>query len=318
MKNATLYWIRLNEHTDITVQGYVGVSYNYIKRFKSHIKECKKRTHANPHLIHAYHKYGEAALIIEEIFSGTVKDCYLEELKLRPNSNIGWNVAPGGHRGPGRIKGSEAQKTATAKGKLTVQQRKDRIASKNLTADDILFIERQKERKQLLELLLKTKQEIKQQKQESKIRIKQQKQIEKQKLKEEERRKKVLARTSGCTITDQQSRPLCQLCHSTPVKQNGVSKHGFVKWHKYCATCSKVAYSEQHQYLKNKKLICDCCGFKAKDSCQMDLVYKDGNVKNKVKTNLQTYCANCYKLYKKNLKVKKLLNITVDADVLIN
>lgn len=56
----------------------------------------------------------------------------------------------------------------------------------------------------------------------------------------------------------------------------------------------------------------------AKDICQMELVYKDGNKKNKKKSNMLTYCSNCAKLYKKTLKVKALLNITVDADITIN
>lgn len=119
-------------------------------------------------------------------------------------------------------------------------------------------------------------------------------------------------------LIKQPSRPLCQLCRSTPAKENGKSKHGFVKWHKYCATCSKIAYDDQYKHLQNKKLICDCCGFQAKDICQMDLIYKDGNRKNKSKSNIKTYCSNCYRLYKKTLKIKKLLNITVDADVIIN
>lgn len=50
----------------------------------------------------------------------------------------------------------------------------------------------------------------------------------------------------------------------------------------------------------------------------MELVYKDGNKKNKKKSNMLTYCSNCAKLHKKNLKVKALLNITVDADITIN
>ena len=119
-------------------------------------------------------------------------------------------------------------------------------------------------------------------------------------------------------IIKQPSRPLCQLCRSTPAKKNGVSKHGFIKWHKYCATCSKIAYDEQYKYLKNKKLTCDCCGFQAKDICQMEIVYIDEDKKNKKKSNMKTYCSNCYKLYKKNIKLNKLLNITVDADVIIN
>jgi hypothetical protein len=46
-------------------------------------------------------------------------------------------------------------------------------------------------------------------------------------------------------------------------------------------------------------------------------VYKDGNRKNKDKSNIKTLCANCNRLYQKKLREKKksLMDITVDADV---
>ena len=55
------------------------------------------------------------------------------------------------------------------------------------------------------------------------------------------------------------------------------------------------------------------------DKCQLDIVYKDGDKKNKVKSNMKTLCANCNRVYQKKLKQKQksLLDITVDADVTI-
>lgn len=49
----------------------------------------------------------------------------------------------------------------------------------------------------------------------------------------------------------------------------------------------------------------------------MKIIYKDGNKQHKTKNNTQTYCYNCFVLYKKTLKVKELMNMTVDADIVI-
>ena len=70
-----------------------------------------------------------------------------------------------------------------------------------------------------------------------------------------------------------------------------------------------------------EKLKCDICNFIPKDKCQLDLVYKDGDKKNKNIKNLMTLCANCHRLYqKKNKRSKKsiLKVVTVDADIRIS
>ena len=71
---------------------------------------------------------------------------------------------------------------------------------------------------------------------------------------------------------------------------------------------------QSNKHLLHKKTICDKCGFVASDLCQLDLIYKDGNKQNKQKDNLITMCANCSRIYKKNLRLEKksILNITVD------
>lgn len=118
-------------------------------------------------------------------------------------------------------------------------------------------------------------------------------------------------------ITNQPSRPLCSKCKISLAKPNGISKHGFTKWHKYCSSCAKAAYNIRHGYLLYKKNKCEKCGFIPEDKCQLDVIYKDNNTKNKDKTNLKTLCANCSRLYRKKLKLKSksILDITVDADV---
>ena len=118
-------------------------------------------------------------------------------------------------------------------------------------------------------------------------------------------------------LTEQPHRPFCQHCKTTLAKFNGLSKHGFNKWHKYCTECSKMLYSENYKHLRHKRNRCDVCGFVAVDKIQLDLVYKDNNINNKSISNLQTLCANCNRLRKKQLKQKTILDVTVDADTTI-
>ena len=116
-------------------------------------------------------------------------------------------------------------------------------------------------------------------------------------------------------LTRQKPRPLCEHCKVSLSKSNGKSKHGFTKWHKYCVTCSKAAYNPKHGYLLHKKNKCEKCSFIPEDKCQLDIVYKDGDKKNKEKSNLKTLCANCSRIYQKNKK--NILDITVDTDILL-
>ena len=119
-------------------------------------------------------------------------------------------------------------------------------------------------------------------------------------------------------ITQQPNRPFCSRCRVALAKPNGISKHGFRKWHKYCASCAKLTYSKSHNYLKDKKLQCQCCGFVPEDKCQLDIIFKDNNKKNKVEDNLLTLCANCSRLHRKKERDKKSFDkITIDADVKI-
>lgn len=115
-------------------------------------------------------------------------------------------------------------------------------------------------------------------------------------------------------ITKQKQRPRCAHCKIALSKPNGISKHGFQKWHKYCDDCAKAIYSEKHKHLLNKKTKCQQCNFEAIDRCQLDLVYIDDNNNNKESSNILTLCANCNRLHKKRLKIEKksILNVTVD------
>lgn len=104
-------------------------------------------------------------------------------------------------------------------------------------------------------------------------------------------------------LTSQPIRPLCANCNSVPAKPNGISKHGFKLWHRYCINCAKAAYNPLFGYLLDKKPACEICGFVAADTCQLDLIKKI------------TYCANCSRLFRKNKKKKSVLDITTDSEV---
>lgn len=116
-------------------------------------------------------------------------------------------------------------------------------------------------------------------------------------------------------LIQQLPRPICSHCKFALARPNGISKHGFKKWHRYCDDCAKYLYSSKHKHLSNKANKCEECEFVPIDRIQLDIVYRDGNKKNKNKDNLLTLCANCARLYNKNLRISKksILNTTVDS-----
>lgn len=121
-------------------------------------------------------------------------------------------------------------------------------------------------------------------------------------------------------ITVQPTRPICSHCKFALARPNGKSKHGFQKWHKYCVDCAKAMYNGRFKHLQHKKSLCEQCSFVPEDKCQMDLVFKDGNKKNKKMNNLLTLCANCARLHNKKVRTgnKSILNATVDGDTRIS
>lgn len=85
-----IYWLRLPHHTNILSEGYVGVSKRPNERFKTH----KSRTE-NPHLRNCFEKYSET-IFMDLVVEGSEEYCKMIESKLRPDKNIGWNIAVGG------------------------------------------------------------------------------------------------------------------------------------------------------------------------------------------------------------------------------
>ena len=95
--SSCVYWIRLPEHTNSLLQGYVGVAQNFNKRMVEHSR--KSHTDCNsPILENAIRKYGWDNLIKEIIVKAEDQYCYDIEHSLRPAPRIGWNGSIGGYQ----------------------------------------------------------------------------------------------------------------------------------------------------------------------------------------------------------------------------
>jgi len=99
--NAEIYWIRAPHHSDIMLDGYVGVSKNAQKRWLyGHSWAHRKGRHDNPKMANAISKYGWNNLIKTVLVVAEENYCYDLERKLRPSGNIGWNLVTGGGKPP--------------------------------------------------------------------------------------------------------------------------------------------------------------------------------------------------------------------------
>jgi predicted GIY-YIG superfamily endonuclease len=91
-----LYWIRLESHTDITSEGYVGITNDFTKRMLKHSR-CDDGSEI---LYNAIKKYGWENLIKTIMLEGSEEYGLDMENKLRPSERIGWNIAIGGGKPP--------------------------------------------------------------------------------------------------------------------------------------------------------------------------------------------------------------------------
>ena len=83
---VVVYWIRRKDHTNPTVDGYVGVSRDLDRRVQEHQRE-------------KWFYRDECTVDVLKQFD-TEKDAYVYEEFLRPIPNIGWNLNKGGIKPP--------------------------------------------------------------------------------------------------------------------------------------------------------------------------------------------------------------------------
>lgn len=87
-----LYWIHRPCHKDMTKEGYIGITKNPDTRYQSHKLVAKAD---NKYIIsRAIRKYNDLEYTI--LCCGSRKYIIDLEYKLRPQPNIGWNIAIGG------------------------------------------------------------------------------------------------------------------------------------------------------------------------------------------------------------------------------
>ena len=92
--SCNVYWVHLPEHTDISTEGYIGITIKTVaKRFAQH-KVGAKRGDAYT-FSNAIVKHGKS-LVCTTLLQGSVDYCRYIENKLRPAPNVGWNINIGG------------------------------------------------------------------------------------------------------------------------------------------------------------------------------------------------------------------------------
>lgn len=90
---AVVYWAHLPEHTDMFSEGYIGITRNTLHhRILQHKLRAKI---SKGHFSNALNRYGDS-IVFEVIIIAELPYCAEMESKLRPKSNIGWNILQGG------------------------------------------------------------------------------------------------------------------------------------------------------------------------------------------------------------------------------
>lgn len=92
-----VYWIHLSSHSDLTKDGYIGISTDFVSRLRDH---KSKSTKAGSHLYRAIRHYGWDNIIVDKLVVSSLEYCRDLEYKLRPLPSIGWNEIPGGDLPP--------------------------------------------------------------------------------------------------------------------------------------------------------------------------------------------------------------------------
>lgn len=110
-QNSVVYWIHRPCHTDMTTQGYIGITKHPDRRWQEHRLNAKNNGKAT--IYKAMKKYADVQFDV--ILIGDRAYCEEIEIKLRPQHEIGWNIAIGGE---------DATKGATLKSQQTYLSRR--------------------------------------------------------------------------------------------------------------------------------------------------------------------------------------------------
>lgn len=114
---AFVYWIHLEEHTDVTTQGYVGITTmkDPNMRFLKHKSDA--RNPACSFVVHrAMNKYGDK-IKFTILLECSKEDAIQTELNLRPEAHIGWNILRGGDKPREGWKWTDEQKKQLSESK---------------------------------------------------------------------------------------------------------------------------------------------------------------------------------------------------------
>ena len=91
-QKSVVYWIHRPCHTDMTTQGYIGITKDPTRRWQEH--KLSAKTNGKTTVYKAMKKYADVQFDV--ILIGDRAYCEEIEIKLRPQHKIGWNIAIGG------------------------------------------------------------------------------------------------------------------------------------------------------------------------------------------------------------------------------
>jgi len=294
---AVVYWIHLSEHVDPEKQGYIGVSKDFQGRLIGHHKDILNNTHKNPHLVNAVNKYGWDNLLKEVLFADEEFRCYEIESQIRPAKAIGWNIAPGGHRGPGWTKGKKRSAESIARQRKTMQPKCEEARRRKLEKLKVTLANREARRLEKEKAKLEKKRAREEKRQVAKLKLQKQ-------LAERERRKQMhLADGSYMGPLDFSKRPMCD-CGRNPCAINYIRK-GKTYYRSICDGCGRMKEKLKPRipgWIKSgykKKTTCDLCGFPSLFSQQLTVFHIDGKLKNTAHSNLRSICLNCVEVVRR-------------------
>jgi hypothetical protein len=314
---AQVYWIHLMEHTDYYSHGYIGVSHDPQKRFRGHMTAIKKGKHKNPHLVYAIGKYGADAIMVSVIMSGEEKYCYELEKTIRPVRDVGWNIAPGGHRGPGWTKGKKKSTEAIANMKSTKEPGKiaRKLARDGRRIEQINNRLKMRAQKEAVIITRKNDREnrrLSAAKHQEEVNARRAARLQNKKLV-----KKYTSNTFKQETISFEGRPICKTCNKNFCAINYI-RAGVTHYRSKCDECGRKqkklkprkANWQRSRY--KKKATCDLCGFHSVYPSQLTVFHIDGNLENIDLVNLRTICLNCIEIVKRKNVTWRRGDLVVD------